>query len=96
MPEYEKKQQKTSEAYKEYREEFYRQGSGTGDQRIAGKNREMQQKTEKLTEALREQHAVAPSTSARAETAEAIARYAAEAKEFGERADHYENKQNKG
>lgn len=92
--EYEEKQKNVSEAYDKYREEFYRPGSGTGDQKRAEKNREMQQATENLTGALREAHAVAPSVSERAQTAEAIGRYEAEAREFGERADHYENKRN--
>jgi hypothetical protein len=37
--EYEERQKKVSEAYGEYRDEFYREGSGIGDQRRAGKIR---------------------------------------------------------
>jgi hypothetical protein len=94
--EYEEKEQKVSEAYNEYREEFYRPGSGTGDQGRVEKNRKMQRVTENLTAALREAHAAAPSVSERAKVADAIGRYEAEAREFGERADHYERKQNEG
>jgi hypothetical protein len=52
----------------------------------------MQEKTANVAEALREAHAAAPSDSERATIADAIRRTGAEAREFGERADHYKNK----
>jgi hypothetical protein len=56
----------------------------------------MQEKTEKVAEALREAYSVAPSDSERAKVADAIRRTDAEAREFGERAAHYQSKLNKG
>jgi hypothetical protein len=95
MGEYEEKQKEVSKKYDEYRKEFYTPGSGTGDQKLEGKNRTMQQKTESVAEALRELQAVAPA-SEQAKIADAVARTENEAREFGERADHYKSKRNKG
>jgi hypothetical protein len=91
MGEYEEKQKEVSKKYDEYRKEFYKPGSGTGDQRLESKNRTMQQKTEGVAKALREAQAVAPA-SEQGKFADAIAKTENEAREFGQRADRYKSK----
>ena len=95
MGEYEEKQRKVSERYNDYRDAFYKPAPGIGDEKRANHNREMAQKTEGVADALRELKAVAPA-SEQPSIADAIAKTQNEAREFGQRASHYERKPNKG
>ena len=95
MSEYEEKKKEVSERYSDYRNEFYKPTPGIGDAKRAEHNRVMEQKTASVAKALREMQAVAPAPE-KAEIAGAIVKTENEAREFGERADHYERKLNKG
>jgi hypothetical protein len=95
MGQYEEKKKEVSKRYSEYRDAFYKPASGAGDGKRAEHNRVMEQKTRSVAKALREMQAVAPA-SEQASIADAIAKTENEAGEFGQRADHYERKLNKG
>jgi hypothetical protein len=95
MGEYEKKQEKVSEEYSKYRDAFYTPAPGIGDEKRATHNREMAEKTQSVADALRELKAVAPA-SEQASIADAIAKTQNEAREFDQRASHYERKSDKG
>jgi hypothetical protein len=64
-----------------------------GDAGLAARNRDMQQLKEREVETLRELQAHAPA-SEQATVADALARTETEAREYRERADHYERKLN--
>lgn len=91
MSEYEEKKKAVSERYSEYRDAFYTPAPGAGDAKRAEHNRAMAEKTESVAEALREMKAAAPA-SEQAGIADAITKTDSEAREFGERAAHYERK----
>lgn len=95
MGEYEEKQKKVSEEYSKYRDAFYKPAPGIGDEKRANHNREMAEKTQSVADALRELKAVAPA-SEQASITDAIAKTQNEAREFDQRASHYERKPNEG
>jgi hypothetical protein len=95
MGEYEERQKKVSEEYSKYRDAFYTSAPGIGDEKRATHNREMAQKTQGVADALRELKAVAPA-SEQPSIADAIVKTQNEAREFDQRASHYERKPNKG
>lgn len=95
MGKYEEQQKKVSEEYGKYRDAFYTPAPGIGDEKRATHNREMAEKTQSVADALRELQAVAPA-SEQAPIADAIAKTENEAREFDQRASHYERKSNQG
>ena len=95
MSEYDELKDKLHRQYRESVERSRTPGPGTGDQKLAANNRDMQQLKEREVATLREMQAHAPA-SERSTVDHTLAKTESEAREFRDRADHYDRKSNKG
>ena len=95
MSEYEELKGKLHKQYRESAERSRTPGPGTGDQKRAANNRDMQRMKEREAATLREMQAHAP-VSERSMIDHTLAKTESEAREFRDRAGHYDRKLNKG
>ncbi len=94
MSEYDELKNKLYQQYRESPERSRTPGPGTGDQKLAANNRDMQQMKEREAATLREMQAHAPA-SERPTVDHTLVKTESEAREFRDRADHYDRKLSK-
>jgi hypothetical protein len=92
---YEERKKELNQQYRESAERSRTPGPGTGDSKLSQNNRDMQQMKEREVTTLREMQSLAPA-SERAMVDHTLAKTESEAREYRDRADHYERKLNEG
>ena len=95
MGKYEELDKTLSEQYQESVRRYNTSAPGIGDEKLYKNNRDMHQLKEREAHTLREMQACAP-VSERPKIDRTLANTEQEAKGYGDRADHYARKLNKG
>jgi hypothetical protein len=95
MSEYEELKKRLYKENRESAKRFGTPGQGTGDEKLARNNRDMQRLKESEASTLRQMQAQAPA-SERDMIDHTLAETEREAREFRDRADYYDRKRNKG